>query len=111
MNSEAKILSVTFEPNCLYYEFYCDSCLSVVKNDDFNYADTEDEALRSYGKPLLRECEYCSTLYKLNLVKDGKWNISSSQSEETEICPECKNTGWYIGLNKKEPCSLGCKPA
>lgn len=26
-------------------------------------------------------------------------------------CDECKGTGWYTGLNTKEPCSKGCLPS
>lgn len=25
-------------------------------------------------------------------------------------CPECNNTGFYVGFNKTEPCSRGCEP-
>jgi len=26
-------------------------------------------------------------------------------------CPECKGTGWYVGLRKRERCSRGCPTA
>ena len=29
---------------------------------------------------------------------------------EPAKCSECRGTGWYVGLNSKEPCSQGCKP-
>lgn len=30
--------------------------------------------------------------------------------KESAVCSECKGTGWYTGLQIKEPCSYGCEP-
>lgn len=40
--------------------------------------------------------------------KDGKVLTAANQISATTVCPECKGTGWYVGLNSVEPC-LTCQ--
>lgn len=45
-------------------------------------------------------------MYKLagcdNTIFDERWLAGS--------CDECHGTGWYVGLQIKDPCSRGCRP-
>lgn len=36
--------------------------------------------------------------------------LSGKRHDVEPTCDECQGTGWYTGLNSKEPCSRGCKP-